>query len=283
MTRYMPITPRLKHGRMGRMCGRYATTRARQELLDEFQVQLDAVDGDIQPDYNVAPTKQVPVVLDRRPKDAAEEEAAVRQLRTVRWGLVPSWAKDLSIGSRMINARFETVHEKPSFRRAFARRRCLLPADGYFEWYTLQDQGDSPDPAEGEKKAKKKKPQKQPFFIHPNDGAIMAMAGLYELWKSPEDEWLWTCTVITTDAPDDLGRIHDRMPMVVEPDRWDAWLDPALNDIEQVRGLLVPAMAGTMEAYPVSKAVNNVRNNGPELIEPSTSGDSSGNHSDSLF
>ncbi|RKS71765.1 putative SOS response-associated peptidase YedK [Actinomadura pelletieri DSM 43383] len=258
------------------MCGRYATTRARQELLDEFQVQLDAVDGDIQPDYNVAPTKQVPVVLDRRPKDAPEEEPAVRQLRTVRWGLVPSWAKDLSIGSRMINARVETVHEKPSYRRAFARRRCLLPADGYFEWYTLQQ-----DPADGEKKAKK--PQKQPFFIRPNDGAIMAMAGLYELWKSPEDEWVWTCTVITTNAPDDLGRIHDRMPMIVERDRWDAWLDPALTDTEEVHGLLVPAMAGTMDAYPVSKAVNSVKNNGPELIEPAASGDSSGNHSDGLF
>lgn len=310
MTGYMPNAPRLKRGRkgthacrgamagrvspargvMGPMCGRYATTRARQELLDEFQVQVDAVDGDIQPDYNVAPTKQVPAVLNRRPKDAPEEEAAVRQLRTVRWGLVPSWAKDLSIGSRMINARFETVHEKPSYRRAFARRRCLLPADGYFEWYTIQDQGDSPDPAEGEKKAKKK-PQKQPYFIRPNDGEVMAMAGLYELWKSPEGgaggieegEWVWTCTVITTDAPDDLGRIHDRMPMIVERDRWDAWLDPELTDTEQVRGLLVPAMAGTMDAFPVSKAVNSVRNNGPELIEPVISGDSSGDQADSLF
>ncbi|WP_165950393.1 SOS response-associated peptidase [Actinomadura sp. GC306] len=276
------------------MCGRYATTRARQELLDEFQVQLDAVEEDLQPDYNVAPTKQVPVVLNRRPKDAPEEEAAVRQLRTVRWGLVPSWAKDLSIGSRMINARFETVHEKPSYRRAFARRRCLLPADGYFEWYALRDQDGAPDPAEGEKRAKKRKPQKQPYFIRPNDGAGMAMAGLYELWRAPEDgpeqpggiapgEWVWTCTVITTDAPDDLGRIHDRMPMIVEPDRWDAWLDPALTETEQVRSLLVPAMAGTMDAYPVSKAVNNVRNNGPELIEPALSGDGTGSNSDGLF
>ncbi|WP_067901860.1 SOS response-associated peptidase [Actinomadura chibensis] len=265
------------------MCGRYATTRARQELLDEFQVQLDAADGDIRPDYNVAPTKQVPVVLDRRPKDAPEEEAAVRQLRTVRWGLVPSWAKDLSIGSRMINARVETVHEKPSYRRAFARRRCLLPADGYFEWYVLEGRDDAPGPADGEKKAKKRKPQKQPFFIRPKDGAVMAMAGLYELWKSPEDEWVWTCTVITTDAPDDLGRIHDRMPMVVEPDRWDAWLDPELTDTETVRGLLVPAMAGTMDAYPVSKAVNSVKNNGPELIAPVESGDGSDGHSDGLF
>ncbi|MFC6878569.1 MULTISPECIES: SOS response-associated peptidase [Actinomadura] len=269
------------------MCGRYATARARQELLDEFRVQVDAVEEALEPDYNVAPTKRVPAVLTRRPKDAPEEAEAVRQLRTLRWGLVPSWAKDLSIGSRMINARAETVDEKPSFRRAFAKRRCLLPADGYFEWYTLQDgeepAGDAPsDPAAKEKKSKAK-PRKQPFYIRPKDGAVMAMAGLYELWKSPEDEWVWTCTVITTDAPDDLGRIHDRMPMIVEPDRWDDWLDPELTEPDRVRGLLVPAMSGTMEAYPVSKAVNSVKNNGPELIEPSTNGNSSGNHSDTLF
>ncbi|WP_433327312.1 SOS response-associated peptidase [Spirillospora sp. CA-294931] len=258
------------------MCGRYATARARQELLDQFQVQLDAVGQELEPDYNVAPTKEVPAVLVRAPKDAPEDAEAQRQLRTLRWGLVPSWAKDLSIGSRMINARVETAHEKPSYRRAFAKRRCLLPADGYFEWYTLET-----DPAQTEKK--KGKPQKQPFYIQPKDGSIMAMAGLYELWKSPEDEWIWTCTVITTDAPDDLGRIHDRMPMIVEPDRWDAWLDPTLTDTDQVRGLLTPAMSGTMLAFPVSKAVNNVRNNGPELVKPSTNGDSSGNHSDSLF
>ncbi|MFF5263278.1 SOS response-associated peptidase [Actinomadura viridis] len=284
------------------MCGRYATTRARQELLDQFQVQVDAVEDDLQPDYNVAPTKQVPAILTRVPKGEGEsvkdagsakngggeggaerEEEAVRQLRTLRWGLVPSWAKDLSIGSRMINARVETVHEKASFRRAFARRRCLLPADGYFEWYEIKDQGDE-EPADPARKQKKgKRPQKQPFFIRPKDGAVIAMAGLYELWKSPEGEWVWTCTVITTDAPDDLGRIHDRMPMTVRPDRWDAWLDPALTDPGQVRELLVPAMAGTMEAYPVSKAVNSVRNNGPELIKPAASGDSPDNRSDTLF
>jgi len=277
------------------MCGRYATARARQELVDEFQVRLDAVEDDLQPDYNVAPTKQVPAILTRAPRpDTAEAEAvrkeqeeaeAVRQLRTLRWGLVPSWAKDLSIGNRMINARMETVHEKASFRRAFARRRCLLPADGYFEWYALQDQGDgaSADPAQKERKGKRKA-RKQPFFIRPKDGGVMAMAGLYELWRNPETgEWVWTCTVITTDAPDDLGRIHDRMPMVVERDRWDAWLDPSLTDTEQVRGLLVPAMSGTMEAYPVSTMVNNVRNNGPELIKPVSDGDASDGRSDTLF
>ncbi|MFC0037511.1 SOS response-associated peptidase [Actinomadura rayongensis] len=242
-------------GKMASMCGRYATARARQELLDQFAVGLDDIDGDLEPDYNVAPTKQVPAVLTRAPRDEPTE--AVRELRTLRWGLVPSWAKDLAIGSRMINARFETVHEKPAYRRAFARRRCLLPADGYYEWYKTEGEG---------------KPRKQPFFIRPQDGSIMAMAGLYELWKSPADEWVWTCTVITTDAPDALGRIHDRMPMIVRRDRWDAWLDPALSDADEVRGLLVPALDGSlataMEAFPVGQAVSNVRNNGPQLIEP---------------
>src|SRR5438876_274726 len=198
------------------MCGRYATARKRQELMDEFGIGLDAtedaLEAGLEADYNVAPTKPVPAVLERASKE--EPEQVVRQLRMLRWGLVPSWAKDLSGGARMINARAETVDEKPAFRRAFARRRCLLPADGYYEWYVL----------DGDKDAKK--PRKQPFYIRPANGEVMAMAGLYEFWKSPDDEWVTTCTVITTDAPDDLGRIHDRMPMVVARDRWDDWLDP---------------------------------------------------------
>ncbi|MCW2889012.1 MAG: hypothetical protein JWL58_5874 [Streptosporangiaceae bacterium] len=249
------------------MCGRYATARQRQELLDEFEIGLDATEEALEPDYNVAPTKPVPVVLERAPQGAPKEEV-VRQLRMLRWGLVPSWAKDLSIGSKMINARVETVHEKPAFRKAFAQRRCLLPADGYFEWYALED-------AEG-------KPPKQPFFIRPRDEKVMAMAGLYEFWRSPDGEWVPTCTVITTEASDDLGRIHDRMPMVVEPDRWDAWLDPARTEPDEVRKLLVPAMAGTMEAYPVSKSVGNVRNNGRELVQPLPNGDVS-KDSETLF
>ncbi|HEY7489410.1 MAG TPA: SOS response-associated peptidase [Streptosporangiaceae bacterium] len=257
------------------MCGRYASTKARQELLDEFQIDLDATEDALEPDYNVAPTKQVPAVIKRAPKGSGaegEEAEAVRTLRTLRWGLVPSWAKDLSIGNRMINARLETVHEKPAFRRAFARRRCLLPADGFYEWYELKSPGEQP-----------KKPKKQPFFIHPRDGDMMAMAGLYELWKNPEDEWVWTCTVITTAATDDVGRIHDRMPMIVEPEMWTAWLDPDTNDPETIRGLLRPAMAGRMEAYPVSVTVNNVRNNGPSLVEPLPDGDISGEYGATLF
>jgi putative SOS response-associated peptidase YedK len=248
------------------MCGRYATARQRQELLDTFEIGFDADEEVNEPDYNVAPTKPVPAVLERAAKETPEK--VVRQLRSLRWGLVPPWAKDLSIGSKMINARVETVHEKPAFRRAFAKRRCLLPADGYFEWYKLED-------AEG-------KPRKQPFFIRPRDGKIMAMAGLYEFWRSPDGEWMQTCTVITTEASDDLGRIHDRMPMIVEPARWDAWLDPAHTEPDEVRKLLVPAMAGTMEAYPVSNSVGNVRNNGRGLIQPLPNGDISRDY-DTLF
>ncbi|MBE1587450.1 SOS response-associated peptidase [Nonomuraea angiospora] len=238
------------------MCGRYASARKKHELLEEFEVEQDGdPEEELGADYNVAPTKNVYAVLSRVPKEA---QRAVRQLRIVKWGLVPAWAKDPSIGSRLINARIETVAEKPSFRQAFAKRRCLLPADGYFEWM----------PVEGEKK------KKQPYFIHPEDGGVLAMAGLYEFWKDrsrTDDDplkWLVTCTVITTDAEDELGRIHDRMPMMIERERWAEWLDPKVTDVEQASRLLVPAEQGRLTAYPVSTDVNNVRNNGPDLIKP---------------
>ncbi len=151
--------------------------------------------------------------------------------------------------------------EKPAFRRAFSTRRCLLPADGYFEWYPTEELGTSG------------KPLKQPFFIRPRDGGVLAMAGLYEIWRDPtrdEDDperFRWTCTVITTQAEDEVGQIHDRMPLMVERDRWAAWLDPR-RPKDSLLDLLVPAAPGALEAYPVSKAVGNVRNNGPELVEP---------------
>jgi putative SOS response-associated peptidase YedK len=220
-------------------------------------------------DYNVAPTKEVYAVLSR-PPSKEKERPAQRQLRVLTWGLVPSWAKDPAIGNRLINARVETVAEKPAFRKAFASRRCLLPADGYYEWYTPEQEAeDTP----GEDK-KRKKPRKQPFFIHHPDGSVLAMAGLYEIWRDPTkadddpDRFRWTCTVLTTDAEDDLGRIHDRMPLLVEKDKYGAWLDPTQSDAEVLSGLLVPAAPGRLEAYPVSTMVNNVKNNGPELVEP---------------
>ena len=235
-------------------------------MIEEFEVVDNRVRTPLEADYNVAPTKEVYAVLDRPPSRSEErpaEEPAPpeRQLRVLRWGLVPSWAKDAAIGNRMINARMETVAEKPAYRRAFASRRCLLPADGYFEWYATQELT-----AAG-------KPRKQPFFIRPKDGGTLAMAGLYEIWRDPDradddpDRFRWTCTVLTTRSEDAVGHIHDRMPMMVEPQRFADWLDPTASG-DALLDLLVPAAPGRLEAYPVSTRVGNVRNNGPELVEP---------------
>ena len=240
------------------MCGRYAAAKDPAALVEEFEVAT-APEESLSPDYNVAPTKKVYVVMDR-----GGDEGVQRTLSIARWGLVPSWAKDPSIGSKMINARAETVAEKPAFRRAFSKRRCIVPADGYYEWYLPT----SPEAPVG----KGGKALKQPFFIHPSDGASLAMAGLYEWWHDPtreEDDpqaWRLTFTVITTDASDDVGRIHDRMPMTISRADWARWLDPSV-DAAAATGLLVPAMRGALVAYPVSTLVNSVRNNGRELIK----------------
>jgi len=259
------------------MCGRYASARKRIELLEEFRVERDRVAESLQPDYNVAPTKAVYSVLTRGtrgsqaepeapPAGAARTAAArpdvARELRVVRWGLVPYWAKDPKIGSRLINARAETVDSKPAFRQAFKRRRCLLPADGYYEWQ-------QPDGRESDSPGGKK----QPYYIFREDGGPLAFAGLYEFWRDkdlPDDHeraWLWTAVIITTSAPDDLGKIHDRMPMVIQPDRWQEWLDPAASDPADLMALLAPAASIGLTSYPVSTAVNSVRNNGPELTQ----------------
>jgi len=247
---------------MGGVCGRYAASRNPDDLVEEFEVERVEVRERLEPDYNVAPTKPVYAVLTRRSLELPEGSPAVRQLRVVSWGLVPSWAKDPSIGSRLINARMETLAEKPAFRRAFAKRRCLLPADGYYEWYA------------GSGVTGGAAVKKQPFYIHPKDGSSLAMAGLYEFWRAehadPDDplSWRWSTAVITTQAEDAVGLIHDRMPLMVERDRWVEWLDPTRSEPDELRELLVPAAPGLLDAYPVSTAVNNVRNNGPELVEP---------------
>jgi putative SOS response-associated peptidase YedK len=233
------------------MCGRFVSARKRLELLEEFAATRDTVAADRDPDYNVAPTKRIYTVLKHK-------EADERELRLVRWGLVPSWAKNTSAGARMINARAETVAVKPAFRAAFAKRRCLIPADGYYEWVT-------------EGKAKK------PFYIYRTDGGILAFAGIYELWRNSvvpddaEDAWYWSASIITTQATDDIGQIHDRMPMVIAPDSWADWLDPANNEKEPLLATMRPATTsghGGLASFPVSTAVNSVRNNGPSLIEP---------------
>ncbi|MDF1603707.1 SOS response-associated peptidase [Nocardioides sp. YIM 152315] len=247
------------------MCGRYASSRRPEDLVEEFDIVESRIQDALEADYNVAPTKEVYAVVERPPRSSTGSEEGAeppqRQLRVVTWGLVPSWAKDPSIGNRMINARMETVAEKPAYKRAFARRRCLLPADGYFEWYPTEE------------RTKSGKPRKQPFFIRPQDHGVLAMAGLYEIWRDPTradddpDRFRWTCTVITTEAEDSVGHIHDRMPLMVDRARWSAWLDPRVEGPDLL-DVLEPAAPGRLEAYPVSALVSNVRNNGSELIEP---------------
>ena len=210
------------------------------------------VEERLEPDFNVAPTKRVAVVVSAKGQ---------RALHVARWGLVPSWAKDPSMGARLANARVETLAEKPAFRSSVAKRRCLVPADGYYEWY---------QPPADPGIAVKDRPRKQPFYVHPADGSSVAMAGLYAWWRDPaggdDAPWLLTCTIITTAATDALGHIHDRMPMTVERADWQRWLDPeqAVDPVD----LLHPAMNDDLLVTPVSTLVNNVRNNGPALIEP---------------
>lgn len=243
------------------MCGRYAASASPEDLVEEFEVErVDVLE--LAPDYNVAPTASVPAIL-ARPSRTDPDRGPVRRLRTLRWGLIPSWAKERSIGAKMINARMETVADKPAFRRAFVARRCLLPADGYYEWYPTAGSG------------KGSKPVKQPFFIRPRDGGRLAMAGLYEIWRDPAvasdddpDAFVWSSTVLTTSAEDSLGHIHDRMPLIVEPERWETWLGATVTNRDELLGLLVPAAPGRLDSYPVSTEVNSVRNNGPHLLDP---------------
>jgi putative SOS response-associated peptidase YedK len=244
------------------VCGRYAASRSADDLVEEFEIEAVVAAEPLAARFNVAPTDPVYAVLARPPRESPDAEP-VRQLRVVRWGLVPAWAEGPSIASRLVNARMETVAEKPAFRRAFASRRCLLPADGYYEWYVDADRRDA-----------KGRPVKQPYFVAPRDAGVLAMAGLYELWRDrarpgeDPDAWLWTSSVITTTAQDALGRIHDRMPLLVEPSRYAEWLDPRIDDPVELRRLLVPAAPGRLQAHPVSSRVNSVRNDGPDLVEP---------------
>ena len=217
------------------MCGRYASSRKPDDLVGYFEVQ-DPPEEVLPPSWNVAPTDPVYAVVQRE----------TRQLRVLRWGLVPSWAKDPKVGARFINARMETVATTNAFRVAYAKRRCLLPADGYYEW-------------------KPEGPGKQPYFLTSTSGDPLAMAGLFEHWKRPDGTWLSTCTVLTTSAPDELGEIHDRTPLLVPKELWAVWLDPTVTDPEAV---LVPGTPGVLDAWPVGQEVGNVRNNGPHLVDP---------------
>ncbi|WP_298890376.1 SOS response-associated peptidase [uncultured Serinicoccus sp.] len=266
------------------MCGRYAASAHPDELVEAYDVELDATGERSlsllknpqtpppgEADYNVAPSKQAPVVLTRAPRTASDDTprtgadpAPVRQLRLLTWGLVPSWAKDPSVGARMINARQETLLEKPAFARAALARRALVPISGWYEWQASPVATDT-----------RGRPRKQPFYVTRADDRPLALAGLYEFWRNPqagpdgEDAWLVTYAVLTTAAEPGLDRIHERQPLALEPEQWHDWLDPDLTDAGDVRSMVDAAQVpGRFTAWPVSRAVGNAGSNGAGLVEP---------------
>ncbi|MGI8492569.1 MAG: SOS response-associated peptidase [Acidimicrobiales bacterium] len=249
------------------MCGRFTSTSTLEHLAATYGV--DEVRTDPLPArYNVAPSLPVYAVAARRRPAEGEQEVgksevgkgATRLLGTYRWGLVPSWAKDPSVGNRLINARAEGIATKPAFRKALQRRRCIIPADAFYEWQRR------PPPSGEPKRA-----SKLPWAIRRKDGEAMAFAGLWELWRDrddPDGEPLRTCAIVTTEANEALAPIHDRMPVVLGHAQWDTWLDPTVEDPAVLTKLLCPAPAKWFEAFPVSTRVNKVDHDGPELLEP---------------
>jgi putative SOS response-associated peptidase YedK len=235
------------------MCGRFVTSSNPEEIAAYFGAEKP--EAELPQNYNVAPTNDVYAVV--------EGPDGTRRLQVFHWGLVPSWAKDTKIGSKMINARSETILEKPAFKPLIKSKRCIVPMDGFFEWKAGQEGG--PVTAKG-------KPAKQPYFIHRLDGEPLAVAGLWAAWRDkeagPDAPWLHSCTVITTEANGTMTPIHDRMPVILPASQWDKWLDPDNNDLVELNGLLVPAPDTILTMHPVSTDVNKVANKGPELIEP---------------
>jgi putative SOS response-associated peptidase YedK len=220
------------------MCGRFTLTQSAEVLAELFE--LDEVPKFV-PGYNIAPTQPIPVL--RATKETR------RQFDYLYWGLIPSWSKDPSIGARMINARAETVTEKPSFRTAFKRRRCLILADGFYEW-------------------QKTGSKKQPYYFQLKDHRPFGFAGLWEHWQSPEGDPIESCTIITTAANETMRPIHDRMPVILQPQDYDVWLDPTLQATEQLLPLLRPYSDAEMQDYPVSTKVNSPQNDSPDCIQP---------------
>ncbi len=243
------------------MCGRFVSSSTPDELASYFAAQL-APPADLAPNYNVAPTEDVFVVY---------HDGEARRLDAFRWGLVPPWAKDLASGSKMINARAETLTSRNAFRKALEKRRCLIPADGFYEWTKVP----------GHRK-------KQPWYIHRPDGEPYAFAGLWERWRAGAGEpWVLTCSIITGDANEEMAKLHDRMPIMLPPDRWSAWLDRSRSDVEELSSFLVPAPPQLIAFHPVSTAVNragngapDARDGGPRLVEPVSTIDPDGTGTD---
>jgi putative SOS response-associated peptidase YedK len=222
------------------MCGRYRLSRRKQLVEEYFDCGSD--EPDWAPRYNVAPTQPVSVVR-QDPKEP------VRQLSLMKWGLIPSWAKDASGAAGMINARAETAGTKPAFRDAMKSRRCLIPADGFYEWMRTEK-------------------GKQPYCFEVNDGELFAFAGLWDRWKDPSSGWVKTCSILTTTPNALTSAVHDRMPVILDPDGYDFWLDPGMQNVAAISELLKPYDASRMRSYPVSTRVNRVANDDAECSRP---------------
>ena len=222
------------------MCGRFSFTQPEKVVAEVFDLSSIPT---LSPRYNIAPTQPVPTIL-------PDSENGKRQLKMLRWGLIPSWAKDMKMGARLINARAETIAEKPAFRSAFKRRRCLVLADGFYEWQ--QQDG-----------------KKQPFYFQLQDGKPFAFAGLWERWEKGEGEPIESCTIVTTEANELMRPIHARMPVILEPQNYDRWLDPELQKTEMLQSLLQPYQSEEMTFYPVSTKVNNAKVDSADCINSS--------------
>jgi putative SOS response-associated peptidase YedK len=248
------------------MCGRYVSVSSPALLAERFDVtDVRLPEEGLEASYNVAPRADVPVIAERRGEPGTHE----RVLDVVRWGLVPYWAKDTKIGDRMINARADRILTSNAYKRPFEKRRCIVPADGFYEWEKVEVAGQ----AKNESPARKGRPgpRKQPWFIRRRDGEPLAFAGLWESWRDreatdPDAPRLRTCVIITTDANDLLAPIHDRMPVVLPESEWRTWLDTENRDVATLHELLVPSPASELEMWPVSTLVNKADNNGPELV-----------------
>ncbi|HEY6302802.1 MAG TPA: SOS response-associated peptidase [Terriglobales bacterium] len=221
-----------------KMCGRYRLSKRKQLLEEQFNAVPDFDDVEFKPRYNIAPTQSVPVIR-QSPKEP------IRQLSMMQWGLIPSWSRDATGAAKRINARSETVATTPAFRDAFKSRRCLLPADGFYEWSRTGK-------------------TKQPYCFEVNDGELFALAGLWERWKSPDGTWIRTCSILTTTANAVTSPIHDRMPVILDSSDDDLWLDPGMQDIAAASDMLEPYDAWQMRSYPVSSWINNALNDDEE-------------------
>lgn len=233
------------------MCGRYTSYSVLGDVQLAFDIDsLGSECESLRPSWNVAPTQDIPIVVERIALEAVEHapNGVVRELHVARWGLVPPWSKDPAKGPQLINARIETLAEKRTFAQSLAKRRCIVPADGYYEWQAA---------AGG----------KIPHYIHSASGALLAFAGLYGWWKNPDGTWLLTATIITASAQGNLAAIHDRNPVVLTSAEYASWLDPSQQDPHAALAL-IGRPNQTLRADVVAKAVGNIRNNSPENIVP---------------